>query len=120
MRGFEKLTVVNANVVPKRYFPFVSVDDTVQSLKKPLKSNAQVILGGVFNENIADSFYNERLELGERFTFRIPAPFMKWHPAKQGTVAKFHGCLNRIYPELGKISDKDLDTLIRNMRNKEE
>lgn len=120
MWGYEKLAAVNVNIVPKRYFPFTSADDTVQSLKKPLKSNTQVISGGIFDENIADSFYNEKLELSERFTLRIPTPVARWHPAKQGTVAKFHGCLNRIYPELEKVSDKDLDALIRNMRNKGE
>jgi len=115
------VTAVNINAIPKRYFPFSSIDDTIPPLKKLLKkSNTQVKPSGYFNENIADSFYNERLELGGVFTLRTPAPIMRWHPAKQGTTAKFHGCLSKIYPELNKINDKGLDTLIKNMRNREE
>jgi hypothetical protein len=84
------------------------------------KSNTQAEVSGYFNEDIADSFYNERLEVAGVFTVRAPAPMMRWHPAKHGTAAKFRGHLNEIYPELGKIDDRNLDTLIRHMRRREE
>ena len=83
------MTAVNINVTPKRYFPFSSIDDTVHPPEEILKSNTQVKFSGYFSENIADSFYNGRLELGRTFTFRTPTPIMRWHPAKQGTTAKF-------------------------------
>jgi len=111
------LLAVSINLAPKRFFPFFSIDDTIRPLGK---SNAQVKVSGYFNGDVADSFYNERLELGGVFTVRAPAPIMRWHPAKQGTTAKFRGHLSKIYPELDKIDDNDLDMLIRNMRSREE
>lgn len=110
----------NIHVTPKRYFPFSSIDDTLPLAEKRKELTTQVKLSGHFNENIADSFYNETLELGEVFSVRIPAPILRWHSAKQGTTSKFNGHLNKIFPELEKISDKALDKLVKDIRNREE
>jgi hypothetical protein len=114
------LIATNMNAAPKRYFLFSSSDDTLTPSEKVLKkSNTQIKVSGYFSENIADSFFNEKLELGGVFSVRTPDPIMGWHPAKPGTAAKFHGCLSRTFPELDKISDEELDTLVKSMRDKE-
>jgi hypothetical protein len=116
-----ELSAVSISLAPKRFLPFSSTDDNKLPLEKPLgESNAKAKVSGYFNEDVADSFFNDRLEVGGVFTVRAPAPIMKWHPAKQGTAARFCGHLSEIYPELDRIDDKDLDMLIRHMRSREE
>lgn len=115
------MSAVSISLTPKRFLPFSSTDESkLPSQKLPGESNAQAKVSGYFNEDVADSFYNDRLEVGGVFTVRAPAPIMKWHPAKQGTAARFCGHLSEIYPELDKIDDKDLDMLIRHIRSREE
>jgi len=115
------MATINIPASPKRYFIFSSRDDTMPlSEKLPGVLTAQINPRGYFSENIADSFYNERLELGEVFYFKMPAPMLRWHQAKKGTASKFQGCLSKIFPELEKISDKALDRLINDMRSREE
>jgi hypothetical protein len=112
---------LNIYVTPKKYFPFSSTDYTLPPpTEKHKESTTQVKPSGHFDEDITDSFYNETLELGEVFSVRIPAPILRWHPAKQGTTSKFNCHLDKIFPELEKISDKTLDRLIKDMRNREE
>jgi hypothetical protein len=114
------MSAVSTSLAPKRFFPFSSTDDTLPLEKFAGKSNMQAKVSGYFNEDIADSFYNDRLEVAGVFALRAPAPIMRWHPAKQGTAARFRGHLGQIFPELDKISDKDLDMLIKHMRSREE
>jgi hypothetical protein len=115
------MPAVSISLAPKRVFPFSSTDDTILPLEKFVgKLNSQAEVSGYFNEDIADSFFNDRLEVAGVFTVRAPAPITRWHPAKQGTAARFRGHLGEIFPELDKIDDKDLDMLIKHMRSREE
>ena len=116
VKGME-IKTLNTLSFPKRYFPFSS-EDSSHFPEIPL--TAQVRLSGCFSENIVDLVYSKELELGEIFSVRTPAPLLRWHPAKQGTTSEFQGHLSKIFPELEKIDDKDLDELIGEMRNRGE
>jgi len=113
------MTTINIRAIPKKYFPF-SYDTIPLSEGLPRTLTTRIRPSGNFDENITDSFYNETLELGDVFSLRMPAPILRWHPARKDTTARFQGHLSKIFPELQKISDKALDTLIKDMRNREE
>jgi len=117
-RGVE-MTTINIRVAPKNYFPF-SYDTMPLSERLPRMLTTRIRPSGYFDENITDSFYNETLELGDVFSVRMPSPILRWHSAKKATTTKFQGHLSKIFPELQKLSDKDLDALIKDMRNREE
>jgi len=115
------MTTINIRTAPKRYFPFSSKDDTMPLPERLSKiATTRMKPSGHFNENIADSFYNDVVELGAVFSIRMPAPILRWCPAKADTVSKFQGRLSKIFPELEKMNDKALDRLIKDMRNREE
>ena len=115
------MATVNVSTSPKRYFPFYSGDDTMPLLKKLCKVlTTHVRPSGYFGENITDSFYNKTVGSGETVIIGMPAPvpILEWHLAMKGTTSKFRGHLSKIFPELEKVSDKTLDELINDMRDK--
>jgi len=111
------MTTINTRAAPKEYFPFSF--DTVP-LPQKLPPTTRIRPSGHFYENIGDFFYNEKLEMGGVFSLTMPAPTLRWHPAKKDTAAKFRGHLGRVFPELGRISEKALDALIKDARDREE
>jgi hypothetical protein len=110
------MATINLYTTPKGYFPFCSRDNTLPPEKV---LTTQIKPSRYFGDNIADSFYNETLKLGETFSIRIPTPILRWHPAKKGTTSRFHDCLSKIFPELENINDKALDKLIKDIRDRE-
>jgi len=114
------MTTVNIRASPKRYFPFLSGDESIP-LSQVLKVlTTQIKPSGVFSENIADSFYNVTPESSMVFSVKMPTPILRWHPARKGTASKFRCRLDKIFPELEKVSDRALDRSIEEMRGREE
>ena len=113
------MATINFYVAPKRYLR-ARADDTMPLPDKLLRVlTTHVEPSGRFGENIADSFYNKTPELGEIFSVGMPAPILRGHSARKGTASKFRGRLSKIFPELEKVSDKALDRVIKDMRDRE-
>lgn len=61
---------------------------------------------------------NKHSDFELTFLIQGPKPILRWHPAKAGTLEETSGILNKMFPALKGLSDKDLEQILERKRKR--